>query len=239
MGIAKTMNAIGEYHFYSSDYKQFAEIIGELLSVNIHAHFFDNVEADKEEYADIEEEYFNLQFPETYRLRVEFFNFDEKTNLPENRYCVYELKIPVELENESELSLTFYPNGIYQLDFLPFSNYWKFFVEDLIGVNDHYYNTHDEIVSAFLNIRECYIEILGKINCSEIIIWTDAYYQAENEFLYNQEIGKKYYLSDVKKGMEELDGIKIIPFIAAIKQEIKITSQRKDYFDIAFLDKIE
>ena len=237
MGIAKTMNAIGEYDFYSSDFNQFTEKLAHLFCVNIHASFFDHNYANGAEPEDIEDKYFNFNFSETYKLYVGIFSYNEKKSFHENKYCQYELTIPVQLGNENELTLTFYPNGIFQLDFLPFSNYWRFFVEDIIGVSDHFYNSHDEIVSAILKIRECYIEILKKIKCSETIIWTDAHYKTEDKLIFNQRFNKKYNFEEVKNLMQKLDGFNLVPLMDALNQEIKISSKREWYLDIAFVDK--
>lgn len=237
MGIAKTMNAIGEYNFYSSDFNQFTEELAQLFCVNIHASFFDYNYANGAEPEDIEDKYLNFNFSETYKLHVGIFSYDEKKSFPGNKYCQYELTIPVQLENEIELTLTFYPNGIFQLDFLPFSNHWQIFVEDIIGVNDKYYNSHEEIVLAISKIRECYIEILKKIKCSEVIIWTDAHYKTEEEFIFSQSFNTKYVLDDVKNTMQKLDGIYIVPFMDAVNLNLKINSKREWYLDIAFVDK--
>jgi len=43
-------------------------------------------------------------------------------------------------------------------------------------------------------------------------------------------------LSDVIKSMNELDGIKIIPFMNSIAQKNRIESNRAQYLDIAFID---
>lgn len=236
MGIAKTMNAIGEYNFYSSDYNQFIEKLGQLFQVNIQAHFFDNgyfygEDFNEAGFIEIEPHLYDFHFSETFRVEVEFDKYDYRQNFPENRYCNYKLFIPVKLQNEKELTLHFYGNGIFQLDYLPFSNFWRFFIEDVFGLTSRI-----EVIQPILEIRECYIEILRKINCTEIIIWTDAHYKSEDVFLYNKRPGKKYNLNDVKKTMKELDGIHIIPFLEAIKHEIKIISKREDYFDIAFVD---
>jgi len=148
MGIAKTMNAIGEYDFYSSDYRQFIEKLGELFRVNIRAHFFDQTLAEEEDYTEIEDEYFDFHFSETYNLHVDHFEFNKSKLSQENKYCQYELTIPVQMEYENELSLSFYQNRIFQLYFLPCSNYWKFFIEDIIGTNDQNYKSRAEIVSG-------------------------------------------------------------------------------------------
>lgn len=236
MGIAKTMNAIGEYNFYSSDFNQFIEKLAHLFCINIHATFFDNDYGNGAEPEDIEDKYLNFNFSETYKLHVGIFSYEKNKSFPGNNYCQYELTIPVQLEKEHELPLTFYPNGIFQLDFLPFSNHWQFFVEDIIGKNNKYYNSHEEIVLAVSKIRECYIEILKKIKCSEVIIWTDAHYKAEEEFILSQNFNTKYVLDNVKNALQKLDGICIVPFMDAVNKNIKIRSKREWYLDIAFVD---
>ena len=41
MGIAKTMNAIGDYDFYNKDYTVFVKIISAKFNINIRVYFID------------------------------------------------------------------------------------------------------------------------------------------------------------------------------------------------------
>jgi len=57
MGIAKTMNATGEYNFHSSDFNQFIEELGQLFHINIHASFFDHHNANGIEPEDTDDKF--------------------------------------------------------------------------------------------------------------------------------------------------------------------------------------
>lgn len=231
MGIAKTINAIGEYDFYLADFNKFAEKLGQLFKVNIHAQFFDNVYINGVVPDKIEDKHFDFNYPETYWLAVNFYQYFRGVT-SRTIYCVYELTVPVELEDENQLTLIFHPNGIFELDDLPFVNGWRFFVEDIFELTERI-----EVIPPILKIRECYIEILRKINCLEVIMSTDALYKSEHEFIHNQKVNVKNSLDDVKNGMKKLDGITILPFMDAINQKIKIQSKQDKYLDIAFYDK--
>ena len=237
MGIAKTMIAYGEYDFYSFDFNQFIEKLAQLFCVNIHASFFEFGCVNGEEPEDIEDKYYNFDFPETYKLQIDIFSCIERKSFPGNKYCQYELTIPVQLEDENELILTFFPSGFFALDFLPFNSHWRFFVEEIMGIINGCYKSHEEIILEISKIRNCYIDILKKINCSEVIICTTAPFKAEDEYIYSDNFNKKYALSDMKKAMQNIDGISLIPFMDAVNHKLKINSKRNSYLDVAFIDK--
>ncbi len=50
MGIAKTINAIGEYDFYSPDYHFFAKTISMLFKVNLNINFLAYINEEKTDY---------------------------------------------------------------------------------------------------------------------------------------------------------------------------------------------
>lgn len=236
MGITKTINALGENSFYSADYIAFAKSISLLFKVNLNVHFLANYEDDYENY-EKDNEHFDFCHSVTYNLPVYYNKLDEnKSAQPNNVYCDYELYIPVKLLDDNQLLLEFLSNGIFQLNFIPLGNMWQFFIEDIIGNNNHYYNSRDELVKEKGEVRNTYISILKKINCNRVALWTDAYYKT-NEFLYCYS-GQKKSLQDIMQFMHEADNIKFYNFSEVINKKIAIISENNNhkYIDIALID---
>lgn len=235
MGMAKSLMVVGEYDFYSSDYAEFATTIGHYYKVNVSLSFEESfpflpVYCKPNEYID-------LGFDNNYGLKVSNSLFDEKLPPENNTYFSYELHLPCELEDTDSLQLSFLPNGLFQLDYLPFSGVWQFYVEDIKGENDHYYNSHIEVVKEKLDVRNYYVELLSKINCSKVIQWTDGYYKTEEEFIFNQQQGKKNTLQQFIDALKTLDNMYIYNFIDALKQNITMdNSDNIRYLDVAYLD---
>lgn len=242
MGIAKTINAIGEYEFYSSDYKLFIKTISALFEVNLTVNFLTHFEEEKTEY-EKESEFFDIGQKDTFCLTVNYFKLDDKKPLLDNVYCDYELHIPVDFEYERELLLQFFTTGIFQLNYLPLNSTWSFFIEDLLGNNEYYYNSHSEVVKEKLSIRDEYIRILNKINCNEAIIWTDAYYKTESIIQETIHIYKKLTLKYIVKSLQEIDKLTLYNLTDVISRKVEIQSNRNSFLDIAlydnFNDKIE
>lgn len=235
MGIAKTINAIGAYDFYTSDYRLFIKTISTLFNVNLNVSFIAHIEEEKTEY-DKESEFFDISQKDTFNLTVNYFKLIDNKPILDNVYCDYELRVPVDFEYEKELLLQFFTTGIFQLNYLPLNSTWNFFIEDLLGDNDHYYNSHSEVVKEKLSIRDEYIRILNKINCSEAIIWTDAQYKTESIIQEIQTIHTKLTLQDVIKSLEEIDKLTLYNFSDVLNQKLEIHSNRNSFLDIALFD---
>lgn len=238
MGIAKTINAVGEYNFYSNDYRIFVKPILELLNVNLNVDFitfYEDIEAEHE----MEHVFFDNGSKNTYNLTVEYFKYDDSKPLQNNVYCDYSLNIPVKLKYEDELILNFYETGIFQLNFLPFNSTWNFFIEDIIGDNDYYFSSHLEVVKAVKLVRDQYLQILDKINCKEVVIWTDAYYKTENLIYESINSDTKLTLKDIVKSLKENDKISLYNFADVVNQKTEIKSFRNSFLDIAFYDNFE
>jgi hypothetical protein len=234
MGIAKIIRATGEYQFHSLDYECFINIIGNVFKKNINCVYVDNFVLEHNYKSVSSEKQYHLGFENSLKIVANHYRY-ENTGIIET-YYEYTLYISIDLEGDNDLWLTFYPNGIFQLEFIPFNGSWQLFIEDILGYHDCYYDSHEELVSEILKIRACYIDILKKINCTTAIIWTDGGYNTEHKLLTKQIHGSVSVLSDVIKSMNELDGIKIIPFMNSIAQKNRIESNRAQYLDIAFID---
>ena len=235
MGIAKIMSVIGEYNFHAKNTDDFIKCLASKFEVNLQVNFADmtskyngNVLPDK---------YFDFGYKTTYQLAIDYFDYDDDKPDPTNIYCKYYLHIPVNWEYEGGLSLVFNPNSIFELEFIPFSNSWMSFIENIKGINDHYYTSHNRIVKQIKVIRDCYISILKKINCKEVILWTDANYKSEDEFIFNQIPEKVNTLNEVKNAVNELDNITLYNFIDSVVN--KSNFDNRSGLDIAFLDNLE
>lgn len=234
MGIAKEISVVGEYDFYSPDYKEFAKNLANLFHVNLELGFFYFTMKDCS--VEKENEFLNFGYKETYHLEVSYYDYNEKNPVPEIIYSAYELTIPVELEDEKSLCLDFGPNNLFTLSSLPFSGIWRFFIEEINGYHDHYYKNHDEIVEFFLKIRNCYISILKKINCNKVVIWTDADYKTEEKIIYNDIPFAKNDLNDLIYNLETLDNVKLFNFMEVLYQKISIKEYMNCCLNIAFID---
>ncbi len=195
--------------------------------------FFANIDEENTEY-DRENEYFDFKQNVDYKLTVNYWKIDDDKPLKSsNIYCDYELSIPVDFEYGKEMLLEFYCNGLFQLNFIPLSNMWHFFIRDIIGENNHLYDSYFEAIQEKLKVRKGYIDILSKINCDKVILWTDAYYKAEGEVsLPNQT------LEDLMHFMRENDKIKFYNFAEVLNKTVEIISDMKNnyFIDIALID---
>lgn len=234
MGIAKDISAVGEYDFYSPDYKEFAKTIAKLFHVNLELGFFYCTMQDCS--AENENEFFNFGYKDTYHLEVSYYDYNEKNPVPEIIYSTYELTIPVDLEHERSLCLDFGPNNLFTLSSLPFSGNWRFFIEEINGEYDFYYKDHNELIKSFLEIRNCYISILSKINCNKVVIWTDANYITEENIIYNDIPFAKNDLNDLINNLETLDNVKLYNFMEVIQQKDIINDYENCILNIAFID---
>lgn len=228
------MEALGEYDFYSPDYRVFVQSVSRIFGVNIEVRF--DYDPMKEELIAKENELFNFNYEQTYTLIVWYFQFDENKPALNNTCQSYELRIPIILFNEDELFFQFLPNGIFRLNFLPFNNLWRFFIEDILGKNDVYYKSHDEVVNQFIQIRNCYIGILSKFDCTRVLIWTEANYNTEGEYLFCQTLDRKNSLSEIVQFLKRLDNITTYNFVEALQQKLEIKSENAGYLDVAFID---
>ncbi len=228
MGIGKTINALGEYDFYSSDYKIFLLEISNRFKCNLKVSFDPSLaEFDSKDFKDKEQEFYEFGFENTYLLVVNSFDYDYKNPIPVNTYIGYDLTIPIEWDRKDELFLEFLPNHIFCLKFIPYSNYWCFFVENIISGNS----------VEIKNIRTKYVELLKKIGCSEVMLWTHAYHKWEVEITEEHVPGRIYCLEEVMQIATTKDNIRYYDFMQAIEQKITIESSSSEYHDVGFYDK--
>ncbi len=165
-----------------------------MFEANLNVHFFDSIGED--EFIEKEDKYFDFNYKDTYKMFVTFYKYNEDKPPIENTYFIYEIIIPVNLCDNHKLYLEFLPDGIFKLQDLLFNSNWHFFIEDIKGENDCYYKTHSEFIEQIIKIRHCYSNILTKFYRTRVIIWTDANYFTEEEFIHEHAIGRENKLGD-------------------------------------------
>ena len=235
MGIAKTIEAIGVYHFYSDDYNQFAREITNRFKVNLKVCFEDYT--IEESTYEKENELFSGGFDKTLQLNV-ITDFNDYEDSMKGVYTHYLLNIPVDLVYEDELYLEFSRNGVFRLYSLPFSHKWSSFIIDLRDkINSAYPAQNESILKNINRIRNAYINILHKIDCNEIVIWTDTYYQTEEKYFYSHSRRDKISIEDLKHSMTEIDNLQLFDFMKVVNQETKIDTTIYSDLQIAFIDK--
>lgn len=207
-----------------------------MFGVNIALSYYNNYSEKVKQ-----DESYNCGFSETYKLLIDDCLYDEENPGKDNIYLTYELQVPVNLLGEDMLTLRFFPNGLFELGFLPFSNLWRSFLADLSANVDRTYGRYGgyEGYLAFIyNIRNCYINLLKKIDCSRIILWTDGNYKTEEDVFYNQYPGRKDSIDGMIKQMARLDNMKIYNFMDALHQKVNFPDLKKGCLDSAFIDEI-
>ncbi len=227
MGIAKTVNAIGDYNFYSLDYNKFAKKIGNIFEVNINLSF-----SSKEDELINDDICFKFNQKDTYHLNAFIYHFD---NSSDNWYYIYKLIIPFHFEYEDTLELEFCPNNLFQLNFLPFNSAWQFFIDDMLGNND-YYSSQEDIMIKISNIRNFYIEICNKINSKKVILWTDAYYETENEMFLHFLPNVKYSLNDISIRLIQKDKLSLYNFSYLFYRKTRAINENNHFLDMAIID---
>lgn len=209
--------ALGEFSFYNVDSKVFAKEIADRFKVNI--------ELGVSNYSDLElstpvTDLLDFGYKETYPLCINLFDYDEENIAIENIYNSYVLTIPVKMPYEKELNLEFFPNNIFLLSYLTFNHTWGFFIGDLNGKNDHCFTSHQVIIDEINKTKKAYYNLLSKIDCYKILIYTDAQYNFEDKILYNQQKGKKLTFEETVLLAQKLDNVKPYSFNEVLKGKV-------------------
>lgn len=238
MGIAKTINAIGKYDFYTFNYEEFTKKISTFFNVDLEIVFFHHIDEFEEydEFSSLENETLNSGFTDTWKMTINYFKIDENLPVEDNLTCSYELYIPVNIKYEKELILEFCDNGLFILNFLPFENAWCFFIEKILGLSDKHFKTKTQFSDDLNSVRNGYLNILKKINCSEVILTTDANYRFLN---YLDPSSKHITLNELIQVMNQEDNINIYNFCDIVNTRQKIDSKRNSYLDIALIDNFD
>lgn len=237
MSLAKSINAIGKYDFYSFDDEAFAKNIANFFKVNLEIFFHYDYE-DFENQTPKETEFLDLGYEKTLHLDVRYFKLDEDLPSYNNVTNMYEIRIPVDLKYIDNLFIEFNDTGFFQVDYIPFNGSWNLFMEDLLGINDDYHNSKKDLIDSILELRNTYVKILQQINCSSVILTTDGSYDFEEEIFVNPNTKLKS-LEDFIQFMKDEDGIKFYNFMDVLINRPTIDSKRNSYLDIALIDNFD
>ncbi len=237
MGMNKSLSAVGEYDFYTADYQVFARTIANIFQVNIEAIFHDHT--DNNDFADKADEVFDFQYDKQASLNVyrTLYDYKDKTGL---KYISYQFYLHCDYYGEELLLFfDFQPNGIFEVDITPlFFGVWQFFIEDILGWNDKYYHNLQESIETATQLRNFYIPIFQKMNCNEIILWTDANYTCQDELLTFQIPDRKNTFADIVAKLTELDEVSLYNYVEILAQlHPNIFPKRDNCTDIAFIDR--
>jgi hypothetical protein len=237
MSIAKSINAIGKYDFYSFDDEAFAKNIGNFFKVNLKIVFHYDYE-DFDNQTPKETEFLDLGYEKTLHLDVRYFKLDEDLPSYNNVTNMYEIRIPVDLKYIDKLLIEFNDTGFFQVNFIPFNGAWILFIDDLLGINDDYHNSKKDLIVSILKVRKTYVKILQQINCSSVILTTDGAYRFEQEMFVNPNTKLKS-LDDFIQFMKDEDGIKFYNFMDVLINRPSLDSKRNSYLDIALIDNFD
>jgi hypothetical protein len=232
MGLAKTMVVLGAFDFYTPNYTDFTAIIGAKLEANLELEFYFDTETEIQK----SNETHNFGFEKTYIMQITYNDYDVESPVLYGIYCTYCVLIPVQFKYEDQVDIEFLPNGIFNIQRLPFSNHWCFFIEDMIENDNSCYNTDSEAITNIVELRHFYIAIFKKMNCNTALIWTDAQYKTEDRYVFNPVPNTKNTVADLADALRTLDNVKIYNFRDVLAQKIAIQSSRVHYLDIALSD---
>ena len=234
MGVSKTFNALGECTLYTADYVAFAQKIAEVFEVNVKMFFLPYIDEEDTEY-EKPPELFDFGKDETYTLVVNFWKIDDSALLhPDNIYVDYELNIPYDYHVQNEMLLNFYQGGIIQLQFIPYESFWRFLIERITGKTRVENTTQLELIQDLINVRNLYIPIFHKLNCNQVVIWTDAYYKTEDKITK-----PNLSLKQIMKFMEEVDNIQLYNFLDVLHKKTVLISNNDMCHDVALIDNLD
>ena len=133
---------------------------------------------------------------------------------------------------KSEIQLNFVPNDIFTIDSLNFDDYWTYFLDKIQEKRPAYKLAHTLFLKRILDIRNAYIQILNKIKCNRIIIFTDANYKTEHDFTHNIQPNITSNFKQIIHQFEIEDKVKLYNFIQILEQKTEFDG----CYDIAFID---
>ncbi len=237
MGMNKSLSAVGEYNFYSADYQVFAQKLASIFHVNIEVavHGY----TDENEFPNKANEVFDFQYDKQEYLDVyrTLYDHQEATG---SSYFSYQFDLHCDYYGEELLLFfDFQPNGIFEVDITPrFFAVWHFFIENILGWNDKYYHNYQESIETATQLRNFYIPLFKSMNCTEIILWTDANYKSYDELLTFQIPNRKNTFADIITKLTELDEVTLYNYVEILSQlHPEINPKYENCTDIAFIDR--
>ena len=206
MGLGKTMQAIGLSDVYNADYKVVIETLAKRLECNIE---MDSYNYSPCEITIPEAFMFDFGFSKTYKLYVEYCDSDFKNPNIDNIYCEYRLLIPNCQPNNQNLEIDIYRNNLIYLIFLDFESLWESFFDTVFG--DCHGQDHEIKFSEYHKIRHAYWDILTKMRCDKIVIFTHFHYNLEEVLIEEPKIINSFNeIIEYAKQMDDLFPIYLI-----------------------------
>lgn len=209
MGIGKTMQAIGLSEIYSSDYKVVVEALAKRLECNIELDSYNGTDFD---LAIPEPQVFDFGYNRTYDLYVQYFDIDIKNPDINNIYCDYQFTIPNAQPNHEAIEIDFHPDNIIHVMFLDFEERWEYFFDILFGNRKS--QEKQMIFSEYHKLRHAYWDILTKIGCDKIVIYTDFHYKLEDEFFEKKD--KVNSFNEIIKFANQIDDLIALNFVTTM-----------------------
>jgi hypothetical protein len=231
MGIAKSIEAYGIYHYYSPDINIFLSKLAELTASNFEVTLLD-LECDMV-YENKLFDFGNKQTLPITILQSEYQFQNTKLLLPS-----YTLKYPIIYEYEHELEIDFHPNQVCNVVFLTFEHLWKTFIEVLRFKIHEKQATRQLSIDRYNTLRSEYSRILKSLKIESILIITHANYKIVE--LVEPE---KYNVPEFQNILEEavkMDDFTIFDFeeilFAENRNQLPVNFLILDELKIAFRD---
>lgn len=225
MGSGKTIWGVGITDIYDADPETFLANVSKTFHVNVKGILNDK---------NFDETEIVLQngYAELITINVQLYEVEYG----------YEVHFPVIHKYEKTLDFSFYSNNLFSVMHLPFSAAWRFFIDEILGEGDEYLAGFDGFLKEKLDVRELYIPLLKKMNCSKMLVVSDVDYNWRNEFLYGNNYDAKYSFEDIQQAVHKLDKITLFDLKDTLNRKNNKEIQKiaaEDIFQIAFIDELE
>lgn len=244
MGLGKTFQMIGICNLFSDNPEQFGSNIGKALQCNIELRTSDwllkeNIEEDElVTYTKI----IDLGFDKTEIVLVIYETDGRCKNT--DKLDHYEIVIDFKYTEcvYETFDLEFHPYGTVH-GYLPIMKCgWRSLYDAIIGKSDIYFNHHIEQIKALYEPREFYSKILLNIGITEIVMFTENWYNFEGEFwniVGTQPIESIHIMVNLAK---ELDKLQVFDFLSILKDsaygELSSEFLNCDAYQIIFVDNL-
>ncbi|GAA4343076.1 hypothetical protein [Flaviaesturariibacter amylovorans] len=232
MGNGKSVDSIGEYHFYTPDAHRFAEEIARRFSCNIKLSFADMTDGGR--LGERPDEY--LDFGHGVDARMSYWQGDyERKRAPGLLSCSYDLYLPDAFRYSEALDFEFFENGLFTLDFLEYDSLWRSFIDRIRGRHEWERRPRVEVIEDLQAVRAHYLPFYRMLDCYEVTLRTDYPYGTIERFLFSQAPGMRNTLAEVRQSFVEADGVQLFDFCAAL-QEPGLIPERLDPYRVVLSD---
>jgi hypothetical protein len=231
MGIGKSIESYGIYHYYSADINVFIKKLAELTHSNFTVTLLD-VDCD----AVYTDKLFHFDKPQTLYLTIlesEYNIQNTKRTLP-----TYSVKFPITYDYESELEIEFNPNQVSSIVFLTFEHLWKAFIDVLRFETRFQEIPRHQIVERYQTLRREYSRVLKMLEIDSLLLVTHAYYNIES--LTDPESYNSMEFQNITDEAKRIDGFNTFDFeeilLAESKNQLPENFVILDELKIALID---